>query len=133
MQNVHFREAKFPRGACPRIPLVLDPIFAELILNCFCQAFSVEKGAPSILYRDINFKDCKHKVHSSLKCIPLEYGSSRDCYYRISWRLVASHCFALRWFKDGQPKKLIAQCSVNITLQLRIMEFFDSIYTIITD
>ena len=30
--------------------------------------FSLEKGAPSILYRDIYFKDCWHEVRSSLKC-----------------------------------------------------------------
>ena len=54
-------------------PLALDPIFAGLTLNCFCRAqynitylsytkkcffFLVEKGAPSVLYRDIYLKDC---------------------------------------------------------------------------
>ena len=32
--------------------------------------FSVEKGAPPVLYRDVYFKDCWHEVRSSLKCIP---------------------------------------------------------------
>ena len=32
--------------------------------------FSVEKCTPSVLYRDIHFKDCWHEVRSSLKCTP---------------------------------------------------------------
>ena len=32
--------------------------------------FSVEKGAPSVLYRGIYFKDCWHEVRSSLKYTP---------------------------------------------------------------
>ena len=99
MQNVHCREAKlqnFSGEHAPRAPLVLNPIFAaELILNCFRRAcyyqwvilsiiilcilitqkavsfFSVEKGAPSVLYRGIYFKDCWHEVCPSLKCTPL--------------------------------------------------------------
>ena len=80
---------KISRGSIPPdlpsvfAPLLLDPVFDGLTLNCFRQAcyyqcalgntlillilitqkdvslFSVEiKGAPSILYRDIYFKDC---------------------------------------------------------------------------
>ena len=83
---------------CPRTPLAysrfrsLDIVFAGLTLKYFRRAcyfqslilsiilrifvdkkmflFSVEKGAPSILYRDIYFKDCLHEVRSSLKCSP---------------------------------------------------------------
>ena len=86
-QNVHFREAKFqsfPGQYAPRPPSVLTPSmldtsFAGLTLNCFRRAcyyqwlilsillcvlhtkmflFSVEKGAPSGLYRDIYSKNC---------------------------------------------------------------------------
>ena len=82
---MHFREAKFqkfpgehaPGPPTVVAPMALDPIFAGLTLNCLLLPmgntqynitylnytkrrffFSVEKGAPSILYRDIYFKDC---------------------------------------------------------------------------
>ena len=32
--------------------------------------FLVEKGALSVLYKDIYFKGCWHEVRSSLKCTP---------------------------------------------------------------
>ena len=87
-QNVHFREAQFqnfPGGHAPDPPTVLAPpaldtIFARITLNCFRRAcyyqwiilsiilrilrtqkdvsFSIEKGVPSVLYREIYFKDC---------------------------------------------------------------------------
>ena len=86
-QNVHFREAKFqsfpwehaPGPPSILAPSALDTVFAGLTLNCFDRAcyfqsvilsiilrilrtqkdvFSVEKGASSVLYRDIYFKDC---------------------------------------------------------------------------
>ena len=77
---------KISRGSMPPdppsvlAPLALDPIFAGLTLNCFHLAcnyqpvilsiilrilitqkdasFSVVKGVPSVLYRDMYFKDC---------------------------------------------------------------------------
>ena len=82
----------------------LDIIFAGLTLKCFRRAcyfqsiilsiilrifvhkkmflFSVAKGAPSVLYRDIYFKDCRHEVRSSLKCTPppRQKGCVRACH-----------------------------------------------------
>ena len=99
-QNVHFREAKFQNFLGEHAPgppsilalSALDIIFARLTLKCFRRAcyfqsiilsiilrifvhkkmflFSVEKGAPSVLYSYIYFKDCRHEVRSSLKCTP---------------------------------------------------------------
>ena len=41
--------------------------------------FSVEKGAPPVLYRDIYFKDCWYEVRSSLKCTPRRKSCVRAC------------------------------------------------------
>ena len=53
-----------------------------------CFLFLVEKrGAPSVLFRDIYFKDCSHEVRSSLKCTsPPPRHSRKSCSVkRNSW------------------------------------------------
>ena len=79
VQNVHFRQA-IPDPPSVLAPLALDTIFAGLTLDCFrwdCyyqgeilsiilrilrtqkeDSFLSRNGAPSVLYRDIHFKDC---------------------------------------------------------------------------
>ena len=45
--------------------------------------FSVEMGAPPVLYRDIYFKDCWYEVHSSLKCTPPPPPSAEKAAYAL--------------------------------------------------
>ena len=60
--------------------------FSILITQKDVSFFSVEKGAPSVLYRDIYFKDCWHEVRSSLKCTPRRKSCVRACSTRHDQR-----------------------------------------------
>ena len=54
------------RWACYNHRVIISIILH--ILTTQKHFFSLGKGAPSVLYRDIYFKDCWHKVRSSFKC-----------------------------------------------------------------
>ena len=78
-----------------------------------CFFFSVKKGAPFLLYKNIYFKDYRHEVHSSLKCTntptpppPPRRKSCVRAWATISWNIETEAIFKTPygWCKIGRYK-----------------------------